>query len=280
MAPKSKKPVKKPAKKAAKKPIKKAPPKAVKKPAAKKPAAKKKPVVAKKKPAAKKKPVAAKKKPVAKKKAAVKKPVAKKKVAVVKKAPAKKVPVAKKRAKPVLAAPTKPLIAMPAKKLPPPSNLSIAQLRAPAKLKKPKKEKKLTAAELKKYRQALLNLRDQVVDGISFLAGDNLNRSQRDVSGDLSGYSLHMADQGTDNYDREFALNLVSSEQDLLYEIDEAIRRIDDRKYGICEMTEEQIERARLDVVPYARCSVLAQSEMEKGRTRYRPFGPTLSQSS
>jgi DnaK suppressor protein len=172
------------------------------------------------------------------------------------------------------------LIAMPAKKLPPPSNLSIAQLRAPAKLKKPKKEKKLTTAELKKYRQALLNLRDQVVDGISFLAGDNLNRSQRDVSGDLSGYSLHMADQGTDNYDREFALNLVSSEQDLLYEIDEAIRRIDDRKYGICEMTEEQIERARLDVVPYARCSVLAQSEMEKGRTRYRPFGPTLSQSS
>jgi RNA polymerase-binding transcription factor DksA len=294
MAAKSKKPVKKPAKKAAKRPIKKPAKKVAKKPAkkkapvARKPAPKKKPV-ARKKPASKKKPVA-KKKPVVKKKISAKKPAAKKKAAI--KKPAVKKPVAKKkataavkapakkRASRVLAAPTKPLIAMPAKKLPPPSNLSIAQLRAPAKLKKPKKEKKLAAAELKKYRQALLNLRDQVVDGISFLAGDNLNRSQRDVSGDLSGYSLHMADQGTDNYDREFALNLVSSEQDLLYEIDEAIRRIDDRKYGVCEMTQEQIERARLDVVPYARYSVHAQSEMEKGRTRYRPFGPTLSQSS
>lgn len=143
--------------------------------------------------------------------------------------------------------------------------------------KKSKPEKKLSAKELREFRQMLLNLRDQVVDGISFLSGDNLNRSQRDASGDLSGYSLHMADQGTDNYDREFALNLVSSEQDILYEIDEAIRRIDTGKYGICEMTGDQIERARLKALPHARFSVSAQSEMERGRTRYRPFGPTLS---
>ena len=74
-----------------------------------------------------------------------------------------------------------------------------------------------------------------MVDEIAFLAGDNLNRSQRESSGDLSSYSFHMADQGTDNFDREFALNLVSSEQDVLYEIDDALRRIDMGTYGVCE---------------------------------------------
>jgi DnaK suppressor protein len=143
--------------------------------------------------------------------------------------------------------------------------------------RKTRKEKPLSAKELAEFRQLLLTLRDQVVDGIAFLSGDNLNRSARDASGDLSSYSLHMADQGTDNFDREFALNLVSSEQDILYEIDEAIRRVDAGTYGTCEMTGEPIERARLKVIPYARFSVTAQSEMERTRTRYRPFGPTLS---
>lgn len=164
------------------------------------------------------------------------------------------------------------------KRLPPPQSRFPSEASARQPIKKRKgKVKKLTTKELREYRQILLNLRDQVVDGISFLSGDNLNRSQRDASGDLSGYSLHMADQGTDNYDREFALNLVSSEQDILYEIDEAIRRIDAKTYGICELTGEPIERARLNVIPYARYSVAAQSEMERGKTRYRPFGPTLS---
>lgn len=198
-------------------------------------------------------------------KKAVKKPVAKK---AVKKSAAKK-PVAK------VAAKKKPgkkqgVLPPPRKDLPPVRPLEIKSGRS-------KKIKPLSAKELEGFRKSLLTLRDQVVDGISFLSGDNLNRSQRDASGDLSGYSLHMADQGTDNYDREFALNLVSSEQDLLYEIDEALRRIDAGTYGICELTGEAIERARLKVIPYARFCVAAQSEVEKGQKRYRPFGPTLS---
>lgn len=147
----------------------------------------------------------------------------------------------------------------------------------PKSARKGKPPKKLTKKECEQYRKLLLTLRDQVLDGIHFLTGDNLNRSQRDASGDLSGYSLHMADQGTDNYDREFALNLASSEQDILYEIDEAIRRIDAGTYGICEMSGEPIERARLKALPHARYSVAAQSEMERGQKRFRPFGPTLS---
>jgi DnaK suppressor protein len=214
--------------------------------------------VAARKPAAVKRPVAAKKAVNAKAAASVK-PAARPAVAAARK-PAGKKPVAEAVRPPVRPAP-----------------FGRVPVRPSRPARKGKPVKKLSAKELARYRKALLDLRDQVVDDISFLAGDNLNRSQRETSGDLSGYSFHMADQGTDNYDREFALNLVSSEQDVLYEIDEAIRRMDNGTYGVCELSGEPIERARLNVLPYARCSVAAQSELERGRTRYRPFGPTLS---
>jgi DnaK suppressor protein len=142
------------------------------------------------------------------------------------------------------------------------------------------KMKVLTSKELAEYKDALKVLRDRVVDEISFLAGDNLNRSQRDSSGDLSSYSFHMADQGTDNFDREFALNLVSSEQDVLYEIDEALHRIDAGTYGACEMCGSAIEKARLKALPFAKMCISCKSESEKGKTRYRPFGQTITQTS
>jgi len=138
--------------------------------------------------------------------------------------------------------------------------------------------KKLPVKERRYYQDLLHKIRDQVVDGISFLAGDNLNRSPKDASGDLSSYSLHMADQGTDNFDREFALNMVTSEQDMLYEIDEALQRLEDGSFGFCEKSGKPIEKERLKAIPYTRYCVEVQSEMERGRARYRPFGPTLSQ--
>ena len=81
-----------------------------------------------------------------------------------------------------------------------------------------------------------------------------------------------MADQGTDNFDREFAANLLTSEQDVLYEIDEALRRIDLGTYGICEISGKPIEKERLKALPFARHSVLVQSELERGKPRFRPF--------
>lgn len=220
--------------------------------------------------------MAKKKKPALKKKSSVKaspkgtrKPAAKATSSrpAKKKTAVKKAPAAKRK---VVAAPKKGKgAAKPAKK--------AVKKSAPAAKKTKTAVPKYKAAEIREFRQLLLNLRDKVVDGISFLAGDNLNRSQRDASGDLSGYSMHMADQGTDNFDREFALNMVSSEQDVLYEIDEAIRRCDQGSYGVCEMTGELIEKERLKIIPYARYSVAYQKTLEKGKTRYRPFGPTLS---
>lgn len=139
--------------------------------------------------------------------------------------------------------------------------------------------RRLPAAELAKFKDILCKIRDRVVDEIAFLAGDNLNRSQRDSSGDLSSYSFHMADQGTDNFDREFALNLVSSEQDALYEIDEALQRVEAGTFGTCESCGRAIEKARLLALPFTRMCVKCKTDSEKGRSRFRPFGPAVVQS-
>ena len=141
-------------------------------------------------------------------------------------------------------------------------------------------KKILTKSQLQEYKIILEKVRDRVVDEIQFLAGDNLNRSPRESSGDLSSYSFHMADQGTDNFDREFALNLVSSEQDVLYEIDDALQRIEMGTYGVCEGCNKAIEKARLMALPFATMCIVCKSEAEKGKTRFRPFGPTISQTS
>ncbi len=153
---------------------------------------------------------------------------------------------------------------------------------APVKVKPPEEiiviKKVFKASQLKEYKLILQRLRDRVVDEIAFLAGDNLNRSQKEASGDLSSYSFHMADQGTDNFDREFSLNLVSSEQDILYEIDDALRRIDLGSYGACEECGDRIGKERLKALPFAKMCIQCKEKAEKGKSRFRPFGPTISQ--
>ena len=84
---------------------------------------------------------------------------------------------------------------------------------------------------------------------------------------ELAGYSLHMADSGTDNFDRDFALSLLSSDQDAIYEIEEALKRIEKDTYGICELTGKPIPKARLDAIPWTRFTVEAQSP---ARARWR----------
>jgi len=138
--------------------------------------------------------------------------------------------------------------------------------------KTPKAGKPLTKRDLEKFKNLLLELRDRIVGDIEFLTTDNLHRVGRDTGADLSGSSQHSADHGTDNFDREFALSLATSEQDVLYEVDEALMRIQEGTYGICEMSGVRIEKARLQVIPYTRFSVQAQTKMEQGRAKYRPF--------
>ena len=77
-------------------------------------------------------------------------------------------------------------------------------------------------------------------------------------------FSMHMADAGTDEFDRDFALSIMSSEQDALYEIDEALNRIQNGAYGICELTGKRIEGERLQAIPWARFSAEAEKQLER----------------
>jgi len=103
-----------------------------------------------------------------------------------------------------------------------------------------------------KYKKVLLDEKDKVLNQITNLSEDTLKSSQRDSSGDLSGYSMHMADVGTDNFQRELALGLVSNEQQVLYRIEEALKRIEDGSYGKCEVCGNIIKEARLKALPFA----------------------------
>lgn len=129
------------------------------------------------------------------------------------------------------------------------------------------RNKHFTAKQLKEQLNRLLLLRERVTGEILSINRDSLSQNDRDPS---------LSDQGTDTFDREFALNQLSSEQDVLFEIDEAIRRVENGKYGICEMTDEPINIERLEALPYVRYSIKAQSEIEKGHTTYRPFGSSM----
>ncbi len=96
------------------------------------------------------------------------------------------------------------------------------------------------------------------------MKGDSVNKSFKDLSGDLSGYSFHMADMATDLYDREFSLGLAEGERERLYDLDEAIKKIDQGSYGICETCGVKIRSGRLKVMPHARYCIRHQEEREK----------------
>jgi len=111
-------------------------------------------------------------------------------------------------------------------------------------------------------REKLLQLRDAMVDSMAGVAKDNL-RSRAEGS-EASAFGMHQADAGSDAYDRDFALSLLSQEQDALYEIDQALKRIDLGTYGICEMSGKPIGHPRLEAIPFARYTVECQSQLEK----------------
>jgi RNA polymerase-binding transcription factor DksA len=121
-----------------------------------------------------------------------------------------------------------------------------------------------------RYYKLLIDLRSHLTEGIERHSEETLKRSAKDDAGDLSAYGQHMADAGTDTFDRDFALSLVSSEQDALAEIDAAIKRVHAGTYGICEITSKPISKDRLLAVPFTRYSAEAQKDLERNRHRSR----------
>ena len=115
---------------------------------------------------------------------------------------------------------------------------------------------------IRKQKDKLLQLRDAMVDSMAGVAQDTLRT--RAEGSESSAFGMHQADAGSDAYDRDFALSLLSQEQDALYEIDQALKRIELGSYGICEMSGKSIPRARLEAIPFARFTVECQSQLEK----------------
>src|ERR1700693_344877 len=115
---------------------------------------------------------------------------------------------------------------------------------------------------LRKQKLKLLFLRDSLLDSMMGVSRDTLRA--RAEGSEASAFGMHQADAGSDAYDRDFALSLLSQEQDALYEIDQALKRIELGTYGTCEMSGKPIPRARLEAIPFARFTVECQSQLEK----------------
>jgi len=253
---------------ASKKPAKKAP--------AKKATAPKKAAVKASKPASKAAKKAPAKKPA---KAAAKKPViaAKKTSKGTQKKQVK--PIAKKAAPKKVAKVSKPALKKAAPiKITQPSKPAFKPLKGKTKVKtpvssnqrvlaqqfvrKPKVNKNLKLTPfLTKQRQRLLELKDTLLDAMRGVARDNLHSGS-----DTSAFGMHQADAGSDAYDRDFALSMLSKEQGSLYEIDEALKRIEDGSYGVCDLCQKPIKHERLEALPFTRYTVDCQAGLEKNQ--------------
>lgn len=128
---------------------------------------------------------------------------------------------------------------------------------------------------LRKQKTKLLQLRDTLLDSMMGVSRDTL-RSRAEGS-EASAFGMHQADAGSDAYDRDFALSLLSQEQDALYEIEEALKRVDAGTYGICEMSGKPIPHARLEAIPFARFTVECQAQIERQKKATRVRQPVTS---
>ncbi|MBN1913234.1 MAG: TraR/DksA C4-type zinc finger protein [Candidatus Omnitrophica bacterium] len=127
-------------------------------------------------------------------------------------------------------------------------------------------KKKFTKAELADFKKLIFKRKDEITEGIKHISEDTLKKSQKDAAGDISGYTYHMADVATDTYDREFSLGIASNERQFLYELDDALKKIDEGTFGICEDCKHLISKTRLKAVVYARYCIKCQQKKEKRR--------------
>jgi len=124
------------------------------------------------------------------------------------------------------------------------------------------KIKRLPKKELDVFKKMLFQLRNKIAGDLQQIEGDTLSGNQPSSSGELSD----VADMATDNYDRELNIGLATNEQQLLNDIDVALKRIEEGTYGVCEIYGTPIPKKRLLAMPYTRLSMKAQEEEEKNQ--------------
>lgn len=128
-----------------------------------------------------------------------------------------------------------------------------------------KKKSRLNASDIEHFKKMLLEKRRDILSDVGEMEGEALKKSRMDAAGDLSSMPIHMADIGSDNYEQEFALDLMDGERKLLREIDDALQRIEQGTYGICQGLRKPIRKARLEAQPWARYCVEYARMLEQG---------------
>ncbi len=125
----------------------------------------------------------------------------------------------------------------------------------------------MTKQQLKQFRQALLRERAKYAGEIRAIVKE-ASKSPRDASGDLSSYTIHMADMSADTYQRELSMNLASTEQEVLYQIDDALKRLEEGSYGVCQECSKPVSLSRLKAVPYTPMCISCQRTTEQKKKR------------
>lgn len=123
---------------------------------------------------------------------------------------------------------------------------------------------KMSAKDLSAFKKSLHDVKADLADQLQHIYDNTLKKSQKDASGDISGYTLHMADVATDNYDREFSLGLASNDRQVLLEIEDALKRIEEKTFGLCELCRKPINKTRLKAIPYVRNCLKCQQDRER----------------
>ncbi|MCP4652620.1 MAG: hypothetical protein GY858_04470 [Candidatus Omnitrophica bacterium] len=179
--------------------------------------------------------------------------------------PKKKIVKAKKSVKKKVVKPLKKkTVKSPKKKVATPAKKKIVK-KVAAKPKAKVSKNLFDRKELKYFKGKLSELRTDIMSQIREISEERLMKSQKELSGDISGYSLHLADLASDNYEREFNFSLVSGEREILLEIEAALKRVSDGKeYGTCEMCKKPIGKTRLKVIPYSNYCRKCKEQVEK----------------
>jgi len=118
--------------------------------------------------------------------------------------------------------------------------------------------------EKARLKKILLKMREDIAAKVRNIEKENLGRLQKDATGDLSGYGMHIADVASDNFERELSLGLAANEREFIYKIDNALKRLKERDFGECEVCGKIIGLKRLSAVPYAMMCIKCQEQADK----------------
>lgn len=120
-------------------------------------------------------------------------------------------------------------------------------------------------SEMKAYKELLLVLRSRLRGDVNTMAEATLKKTRSEANGDLSSMPIHMADIGSDNFEQEFTLGLMQSEEDTLGQIEQAMIRIEQGEFGQCTACNGKVTKTRLNAIPYAKLCIKCAEKMEQG---------------